>query len=71
MKAAATIAATLAMFVLILSEINYRQAHNAIMHTERTDSDITGILELYGFNPEGDPFYQPSRLEKVIAVFNP
>ena len=70
MKALLTMATALSVFMMFLADINYRQAKNAIMHTDRTDADIVFILEFYGFEPKGDPFYDPNMIDKVCAIFN-
>lgn len=57
------------LVILTMAETNYTACLRAINQTERTDRDITTMLEVYGFEPKGNPFFEPTTNEKIRAVF--
>ena len=61
--------ALMLMILLVMGETNYNACKRAINQTERTDSDITSMLQVYGFEPKGNPFFEPTTNEKIRAVF--
>lgn len=53
------------------AQINYNLCIDACIHSEGSDAAICETFEAYGFeNCSGDPFYNPSDIDKVIALFN-
>ena len=50
------------------AELNYRMALDACNVSIGTDSAICDTMKLYGFDLKGDPFYQPTDLEKIEAL---
>lgn len=69
MKSILTIIVATWIAVSIFSHINYMAAKNAVMHTERTDADICNVMQLYGFNLEGNPNKDITYTDKVTAFF--
>ena len=60
---------TITLVVLIMAETNYNACKRAINQTERKHADIIGILKVYGFDPQGNPMYEPTTEEKIRASF--
>jgi hypothetical protein len=50
------------------AELNYRMAIEAASNSIGTDSAICDTMLLYGFDLKGDPFYQPTDLDKLNAL---
>lgn len=70
MKALLSILVALWLFVSILAEINYKQAINSVMLTDRSDSSICGMMEIYGFDMKGNPFAEIGYSDKLKALIN-
>ena len=70
MKALFSILVAFWLFVSILAEINYKQAINSTMLTDRSDSSICGMMEIYGFEMKGDPFTEIGYGDKLQALIN-
>jgi hypothetical protein len=69
MKSILTIIAAAWIAVSIFSHINYMAAKQAVQHTERTDADICHVMQLYGFDLDGNPFKDITYTDKIKAFF--
>jgi|LakMenEpi03Aug12_release.lakeMendotaPanAssembly.Ray.scaffolds.fasta_scaffold192084_7 hypothetical protein len=69
MKSILTIIAAAWIAVSIFSHINYMAAKQAVQHTERTDADICNVMQLYGFDLDGNPNKDITYTDKIKAFF--
>jgi hypothetical protein len=57
------------MLLYVMGETNYNACKAAINQAENKISDKLSIYEVYGFKPNGNPFYKPTAGDKIRAVF--
>jgi hypothetical protein len=57
------------LILLVMGETNYNACQRAINQTERRHADIIGLMQVYGFDPQNNPMYEPTTNEKIRAVF--
>lgn len=62
--------AMITLVILTMGEVNYNRCKKALNQIQGKISDTLTVYEVYGFDPNGNPIYEPTTFEKVKAVFH-